>query len=70
MATSSQEDVRQQLLDFYVVHNPSKIDAIDQIMIYYKDSYEYLFVKLREKYRDPAERSEDGWVLVDKEKHE
>jgi hypothetical protein len=76
MATPSQKeeaDVRQRLIDFYVVHNPDKIEDIDQIMVSYRGFYEQMFVQLKYKYPPKKEKEGDDWVLVSdkgKEKQE
>jgi len=45
-----QKDIRQELVDFYTQHNPSKLDDVDAILQKYKGHEKLLMMRLERKY--------------------
>ena len=49
-STEKQEKYRQQLIDFYSIHNPSKVSSVDQILREFAGHEEDMMVMLARKY--------------------
>ena len=51
----SNKTYKERLIDFYVLHNSSKLEEIDSILSKYSNNVESLFWKLKKQYKAKVE---------------
>jgi hypothetical protein len=55
MLNLSNKTYKERLIDFYVLHNSSKLEDIDSILYKYSNNIELLFCKLKKQYKSKLE---------------